>query len=138
MVCNYLTSRCGIATFTTALAAPVNAAAPHLGVPVVAMNDYGLDHDYPPNVRIQIAENELSGYRRAAQSLNASGVDVVSLQHEYGIFRGKCGSHVLTLLRELRMPVVTTLHTILTAPSSLQRATLDQVIGLSERVIVMS
>jgi glycosyltransferase involved in cell wall biosynthesis len=138
IVGNHLPRKCGIATFTTDLAAAVNAAAPNLGVTVVAMNDGGKEHDYPPEVRFQIAEDELSGYRRAAQYLNASGVEVVSLQHEYGIFGGKCGSHVLTLLRELRMPVVTTLHTILTAPSSLQRATLDQVIGLSERVIVMS
>jgi glycosyltransferase involved in cell wall biosynthesis len=135
---NHLPRQCGIATFTSDLSASVALAAPDLQPLVVAMNDAGQSHAYPAQVRFEIAEDELAAYRRAAQYLNASGVEVVSLQHEYGIFGGKCGVHVLTLLRELRMPVVTTLHTILTAPSTLQRATLDQVIALSERVVVMS
>ncbi|HEX2874879.1 MAG TPA: glycosyltransferase family 4 protein [Polyangiaceae bacterium] len=135
---NHLPRQCGIATFTSDLSASVALAAPDLQPLVVAMNDAGQNHAYPAQVRFEIAEDELAAYRRAAQYLNASGVEVVSLQHEYGIFGGKCGVHVLTLLRELRMPVVTTLHTILTAPSTLQRATLDQVIALSERVVVMS
>jgi glycosyltransferase involved in cell wall biosynthesis len=135
---NHLPRQCGIATFTSDLSASVALASPDLQPLVVAMNDAGQNHAYPAQVRFEIAEDELAAYRRAAQYLNASGVEVVSLQHEYGIFGGKCGVHVLTLLRELRMPVVTTLHTILTAPSTLQRATLDQVIALSERVVVMS
>lgn len=135
---NHLPRQCGIATFTSDLSAAVARVAPEMEPLVVAMNDAGQDHAYPDQVRFEIAEDELAAYRRAAQYLNASGVEVVSLQHEYGIFGGKCGVHVLTLLRELRMPVVTTLHTILTTPSTLQRATLDQVIALSERVVVMS
>jgi glycosyltransferase involved in cell wall biosynthesis len=102
------------------------------------MNDPGKKHAYPAQVRFEVAESEVAAYGRAAQFLNANAVDVVCLQHEYGIFGGKCGAHVLTLLRELRTPVVTTLHTILTAPSAEQRAVLDEVIALSERVIVMS
>ena len=135
---NHLPRQCGIATFTTDLSQSVALAAPSMEPLVVAMNDAGQSHAYPEQVRFEIAEDELAAYRRAAQYLNASGVEVVSLQHEYGIFGGKCGNHVLTLLRELRMPVVTTLHTILTAPSPLQRALLEQVIALSERVVVMS
>jgi glycosyltransferase involved in cell wall biosynthesis len=135
---NHLPRKCGIATFTTDLSRAVGELLPDADALVVAMNDAGQSHSYPEQVRFEIAEDELSAYRRAAQYLNASGVDVVSLQHEYGIFGGKCGSHVLTLLRELRMPVVTTLHTILTSPSPLQRTTLEQVIALSERVVVMS
>jgi glycosyltransferase involved in cell wall biosynthesis len=135
---NHLPRQCGIATFTTDLSSAVAAAATGTQLLVVAMNDVGQHHAYPERVRFEVAEDEIAAYRRAAQYLNASGVDAVSLQHEYGIFGGKCGSHVLTLLRELHMPVVTTLHTILTSPSALQRATLDQVIALSERVVVMS
>src|SRR3954471_22944065 len=135
---NHLPRKCGIATFTTDLSRAVGELLPGMNALVVAMNDAGHSHAYPEQVRFKIAEDELSAYRRAAQYLNASGVEVVSLQHEYGIFGGKCGSHVLTLLRELRMPVVTTLHTILTSPSPLQRSTLDAIIALSERVIVMS
>jgi glycosyltransferase involved in cell wall biosynthesis len=135
---NHLPRQCGIATFTTDLSRFVAQAAPDVESLVVAMNDAGHEHAYPPQVCFEVAEDEIAAYRRAAQYLNASGVQVVSLQHEYGIFGGKCGNHVLTLLNELSMPVVTTLHTILTSPSPLQRATLDQVIELSERVIVMS
>lgn len=102
------------------------------------MNDSVDSHGYPPNVRFEIDEAEIGGYRRAAQFLNANQVDVASLQHEYGIFGGAAGGHVLTLLRELRMPVVTTLHTVLTAPSAQQRRVLEDVIALSERIVVMS
>jgi glycosyltransferase involved in cell wall biosynthesis len=125
-------------TFTTDLSRFVAPGRAELESLIVAMNDPGQDHAYPEQVRFEVAEDDIAAYRRAAQYLNSSGVEVVSLQHEYGIFGGKCGNHVLTLLRELRMPVVTTLHTILTSPSPLQRATLDQVIALSERVVVMS
>jgi glycosyltransferase involved in cell wall biosynthesis len=135
---NHLPRRCGIATFTADLNAAVSAEAPAIETMVVAMNDPGETHHYPAQVRFAIAEGEVAGYRRAAQFLSANGVDVVSLQHEYGIFGGKSGSHVITLLRELRVPVVTTLHTILTAPSAEQRATLNEIIALSERIVVMS
>ena len=135
---NHLPRRCGIATFTSDLSSAVAALAPSIDCQVVAMNDAGHGHIYPPNVRFEIEDGELAGYRRASQFLNAGQVDVVSLQHEYGIFGGPAGHHVVTLLRELRMPVVTTLHTIRTAPSAQQRAVLDEVIALSERLIVMS
>jgi glycosyltransferase involved in cell wall biosynthesis len=135
---NHLPRRCGIATFTSDLSAAVAALAPAIDCQVVAMNDAGHSHIYPPNVRFEIEDGELAGYRRASQFLNAGQVDVVSLQHEYGIFGGPAGHHVVTLLRELRMPVVTTLHTIRTAPSAQQRSVLDEVIALSERLVVMS
>jgi glycosyltransferase involved in cell wall biosynthesis len=135
---NHLPRQCGIATFTTDLSRFVAQAAPNMDSLIVAMNDPGHEHAYPEQVRFEVPEDDIAAYRRAAQYLNSSGVEVVSLQHEYGIFGGKCGNHVLTLLRELRMPVVSTLHTILTSPSPLQKATLDQVIALSERVVVMS
>ncbi len=135
---NHLPRQCGIATFTTDLSHFVAQVAPQVETLVVAMNDAGRSHEYPAHVRFEVAEDEIAAYRRAAQYLNASGVDVISLQHEYGIFGGKCGGHVLTLLEELRMPVVTTLHTILTSPSALQRATLDRIIALSAQVVVMS
>jgi len=70
--------------------------------------------------------------------LNINSVDVVSLQFEYGIFGGRAGSHILALLRELRMPIVTTLHTILREPDPHQRRVLEEVAALSDRVVVMS
>lgn len=134
----HLPRRCGIATFTSDLSSAVARAAPHVECLTVAMNDTGKAHAYPDCVRFEIEEEEVAGYRRAAQFMNANQVDAVSLQHEYGIFGGDAGQHVLTLLRELRMPVVTTLHTILTAPNTQQRNVLEEVIAMSERVVVMS
>src|SRR6185436_6715675 len=80
----------------------------------------------------------LATYRRAADFLNVNAVDVLCVQHEYGIFGGKAGSHVFALLRELRMPIVTTLHTILAEPNPAQHAAMKELIQLSERLVVMS
>ncbi len=135
---NHLPRQCGIATFTTDLCDAIAAELPALDSFVVAMNDVGRRHAYPARVRFEIAEPDLTSYRRAADFLNVNGVDVLSVQHEYGIFGGKAGSHVLTLLRELRMPIVTTLHTILAEPDALQREVMDELTELSERVVVMS
>jgi hypothetical protein len=114
------------------------AALPDADCFVLAMNDAARWHAYPPRVRFEIAEGDGASYRRAADFLNVAGLDVVSVQHEYGIFGGKAGSHLLTLLRQLRMPIVTTLHTILAEPSVTQRAVLDEVSQLSQRLVVMS
>ncbi len=138
LVGNHLPRRCGIATFTADLSSAISAVAPAVDCQVVAMNDAGRSHIYPQKVRFEIEDGEIASYRRACQFLNSNYIDVVCLQHEYGIFGGVAGHHVITLLRELRMPVVTTLHTILTAPSARQRAVLDEVIALSQRIVVMS
>ena len=105
MLGNHLPRQCGIATFTTDLAEALARARPKTDCFVLAVNDAGRRHAYPPRVQFEITEPDLISYRRAADFLNVNGVDVLSLQHEYGIFGGKAGSHVLTLLRELRMPI---------------------------------
>jgi hypothetical protein len=110
---NHAPRQCGIATFTTDLSASISTEFPALDCFVVAMNDGGRHYAYPSAVRFEIAEAEQAAYLRAADFLNVNEVQMVSVQHEYGIFGGKAGSHVLTMLRELRMPIVTTLHTIL-------------------------
>ena len=135
---NHLPRQCGIATFTTDLSAAIAAELPTLGCFVVAMNDPGRRHAYPPMVRFEIEESDVASYRRAVDFLNVSDVDAVSLQHEYGIFGGKAGNLVLPLLRELRMPIVTTLHTILADPAPVQRAVMDEIVRISERLVVMS
>lgn len=132
---NYLPRECGIATFTTDLCAALAGHA--IECLAVAMNDRSERYDYPPPVRFTVEQNDLACYRRAAQFLN-NRVDVVSLQHEYGIYGGPAGSHVLTVLGELRARVVTTLHTVLSEPSLEQRKVLEHVGRLSDRVVVMS
>jgi glycosyltransferase involved in cell wall biosynthesis len=138
MLGNHAPRQCGIATFTTDLSEAIAAERPELDCFVLAMNDPGRRHAYPARVRFEIAETDLASYRRAADFLNVNTVDVLSVQHEYGIFGGKAGSHVLSLLHELRMPIVTTLHTLLAEPNAMQRETMNELAKISERLVVMS
>jgi len=135
---NYLPRQCGIATFTTDLSTAIATEFPTLDSFVLAMNDSGPGHAYPPRVRFELAAEDPQAYLRAADFLNVNTVDVVSVQHEYGIFGGESGSHALTLLRELRMPVVSTLHTILSNPNSQQCQVMQELTQLSARLVVMS
>jgi glycosyltransferase involved in cell wall biosynthesis len=135
---NHLPRQCGIATFTTHLADSLAAELPDADSFVLAMNDGGRRYAYPSRVRFEIAEGDIGSYRRAADFLNVNQVDVLSVQHEYGIFGGKAGAHVLALLRQLRIPIVTTLHTVLSAPSPPQRAVIEELARLSDRLVVMS
>lgn len=138
MLGNHLPRQCGIATFTTDLVDNLSSGFSTIDTFVLAMNDVGKHYDYPARVRFQIAESDITSYRRAADFLNVNTVDVTCVQHEYGIFGGKAGCYLLSLLRELRMPIVTTLHTILAEPDPFQRAATDELAALSERLVVMS
>ncbi len=102
------------------------------------MNDEGREYDYPACVRLQIREQHREDYRSAAEFLNSGHYEVVSLQHEFGIFGGEAGSHILTLLTQLNMPIVTTLHTVLAEPSAIQRQVLGAIVDVSTTVIVMA
>jgi glycosyltransferase involved in cell wall biosynthesis len=135
---NYLPRQCGIATFTTDLCEAM--AEEYKGTSFIALpvNDTEAGYEYPTRVRFELTEKDIESYRRAADFLNINNVDIVSLQHEYGIFGGRAGGHILTLLRELRMPIVTTLHTILREPDPDQRRVLDEIATLSDRLVVMS
>ena len=133
---NHLPRQCGIATFTTDLSDAI--AAENTDCFVVAMNDAGQRYAYPPRVRFEVAERDIASYRVAADFLNANKIDVVSVQHEYGIFGGEAGIYLLTLLRKLRMPIVTTVHTILGKPDSMQRRAMNEIARLSKRLVVMS
>jgi glycosyltransferase involved in cell wall biosynthesis len=135
---NHLPRQCGIATFTTHLADALASVVPEADGFVVAMNDGGRQRAYASRVRFAISEGDLSSYRRAADFLNVNQVDVLSIQHEYGIYGGKAGAHLLALVRELRMPIVTTLHTVLSAPNADQRLVIEELARLSDRLVVMS
>jgi glycosyltransferase involved in cell wall biosynthesis len=135
---NSLPRRCGIATFTTDLQQAVAASGEISDSVIVAMNDGERHYEYPPVVRLAVHDQKLEEYRRAAHFLNAGQFDVVSLQHEFGIFGGDAGSHVMATLSQLNMPVVTTLHTVLAAPSTVQRRVLREIIDVSTTVIVMA
>src|ERR1700748_1191417 len=118
---NSLPRRCGIATFTADLQRAISNSRPKLESSIVAMTDHGQTYDYPASVALQIKDDTIEEYVRAAAFLNAGRFDIVCLQHEFGIFGGEAGSHILELLSRLSMPVITTLHTVLAKPSAAQR-----------------
>ena len=121
LVGKYLPRKCGIATFTHDLQAAPVASVSSAQCVVVPVDDLAGGYDYASEVSFQIPEQEIEAYRRAADFLNFSKVDVVSLQHEFGIYGGLGGSHILAFLRDIRIPVVTTLHTVLSQPGLARR-----------------
>ncbi|MGA8761749.1 MAG: glycosyltransferase family 4 protein [Candidatus Sulfotelmatobacter sp.] len=135
---NYLPRQCGIATFTTDLCAAISTEYGTAQLLALPVNDTEQGYDYPERVRWSLAQNDIASYEQAARFLNVNNIDMVCLQHEYGIFGGPAGSHILQLLRGLKMPVVTTLHTVLREPNPPQKLVLEEIAELSDRLIVMS
>jgi glycosyltransferase involved in cell wall biosynthesis len=135
---NYLPRQCGIATFTTDLCAAISAEYGTARLLALPVNDTEQGYDYPARVRWSLAQDDVTSYEEAAEFLNFNNIDMVCLQHEYGIFGGAAGSHILHLLRALKMPVVTTLHTVLREPNPDQRMVMAEIAELSDRLIVMS
>lgn len=135
---SYVPRKCGIATFTHDLR---NALAQEVGpehASVLAMDDRPESYPYGPDVRFQIRAQELRDYRTAADVLNINQIDLTIVQHEYGIYGGQDGAYVLDLMRRLRMPIISTLHTVLTEPNRGQRRVMLELARLSDRLVVMS
>ncbi len=135
---DYVPRRCGIATFTADICEAVAQEFPETQCIVGSVNDRPEGYAYSERVRFEIAEQELDSYRRAAEFLNINNVEVVSVQHEFGIYGGAAGRHLLTFLQEVQKPVVTTLHTVLSEPNADQREVMEQLDVLSTRFIVMA
>ena len=135
---NYLPRQCGIATFTTDLVEALSARAPDMDIWAAAMNDRPEGYLYPDKVRFEIGQSKLSDYGMASQFLNINQTDIVCVQHEYGLFGGPAGGHLLKLLGDLHMPVVTTLHTVLKEPAPDYRKVLIKLSELSDKLVVMS
>src|SRR5580704_13966208 len=135
---NYLPRHCGIATFTTDLCAAISTECGSARLMALPVNDTEEGYDYPDRVRWSLAQDDIKSYQEAAEFLNFNNIDMVCLQHEYGIFGGAAGGHILHLLRGLKMPVVTTLHTVLREPNPDQRMVMEEIAELSDRLIVMS
>ena len=138
MIGKSLPRRCGIATCTTDLERAISTSRANLETAIVAMTDHGQTYDYPASVAVQIRDDSVEEYARAAAFLNAGRFDVVCLQHEFGIFGGDAGAHILELLSRLTMPIVTTLHTVLAKPTAAQRAVMQRIVEASAKIIVMA
>ena len=135
---NHLPRQCGIATFTTDLCDALESEFGSTRLLAVPVTDADFTYQYPSRVQFELTEKDLHSYDSARNFLNARRVDVVCLQHEFGIFGGDAGGHILQLLRQLNMPVVTTLHTVLAEPNDDQRRVMDEITRLSSRLVVMS
>src|SRR6476660_5407757 len=135
---NYLPRHCGIATFTTDLCAAISTECGSARLMALPVNDTEEGYDYPDRVRWSLAQDDVKSYQDAAEFLNFNNIDMVCLQHEYGIFGGPAGRHILHMLRALKMPVVTTLHTVLREPNPEQTLVMQEIAELSDRLIVMS
>ncbi|WP_304132249.1 glycosyltransferase family 4 protein [Ignavibacterium album] len=137
-ISDYPPRKCGIATFTQDLRNAINSQYPHSETFIISVNDLPEGYNYPPEVRFEIQHNDLSNYRNAADYLNFNPVDIVCVQHEFGIFGGPAGNYLLTLLKEIKSPIVTTFHTILKNPDVEQMRVMRELIRLSSRYVVMS
>ena len=135
---NHPPRMCGIATFTDSLHRAVSKDDPNLDAFVVAMTETGAEYEYPREVLFEIREDMIGDYAQAAEFLNSADVDVVSLQHEYGIFGGEAGSNIVQLLSRIKTPIVTTLHTVLAEPTLMQRTVMDQLVRHLAKIVVMA
>ncbi|MBI2715308.1 MAG: glycosyltransferase family 4 protein [Rhizobiales bacterium] len=135
---NHLPRLCGIATFTHDLHRAVSMARPDFKTGVIAMTDPGGAYDYPQAVHLEVRDDNVDDYVEAAEFLNNAGFDVVSLQHEYGIFGGPAGGHITELLSRLKMPIVTTLHSVLAKPTATQHDVMQRIVDASSKIVVMS
>jgi len=134
----YPPRRCGIATFTRDLSQAVRSTNDSVHTPILAISNRAGRDEYPDPVSFELRQAVKADYVRAAQFINYSDVDAVSIQHEYGIFGGDCGRYVLTFMRTLKKPSIVTLHTVLDDPTQAQR---EVVCGMGEqcqKFVVMS
>lgn len=133
----YIPRRCGIATFTSDLAEAVaGVVGPRKPVYVVAMNENAEGYPYPSRVKFQIQQDDVSHYLRAARFLNEH-CDVVSLQHEFGIFGGEGGALLLGLIEKLRVPLVVTCHTVYGEPEADKRDVMREIVASADKLVVM-
>jgi glycosyltransferase involved in cell wall biosynthesis len=135
---NYLPRNCGIATFTYDLSHAIGNEIGASSFGVIAINNIPEGYDYPKEVVFEIQQNKIQDYRLAAEYINLSGIDLVCLQHEFGIFGGPEGRYIIHFLANLKKPVVTTLHTVLKTPSAGYRQGLLEVARFSHALVVMS
>lgn len=138
----YPPRKCGIATFTKNLVNAIYAAAEKqltdAQIEVIAMNESGHNYNYPDIVTRTISDNNKSDYITAADYINNSGADICLFQHEYGIYGGNSGLLVLSLLKRIKIPIVSTFHSVLHNPSFHQREVLKKIGAFSAKVIVMN
>jgi len=134
----YVPKECGIATFTSDLLNSVYGEYHDVHCEVIALNNPSETYNYPEEVVFQIERNEIEDYYRAADYINQSDVDIVCIQHEFGLFGGDAGDYIFALLSGISKPVITTMHTVIREPEPEYRASTEKLIKYSEKLVVMS
>ena len=137
-ISTYPPRECGIATFTNDLVDAISQLYVTQSPTIIAINDRGGYYNYPPYVGFQIDREEVDSYIKAAEYINRSDIDIVNLQHEYGLFGGVWGEYILDFLERVEKPVITTLHTVLPEPVPNAYKVLKGVLRFSKHVIVMA
>jgi len=138
LIGNFLPRKCGLATFTTDVFNAMRDRFPGMRVDVYAMDDHPGRYAYPPEVTGTIPQDDLSAYAATARDIGASGAQALWVQHEYGIYGGTAGEHLLALLDRVTLPVIVTLHTVLETPSPDERRVLEALLRRAARVVVMA
>ena len=138
LIGNFLPRKCGLATYTTDTFTALKGRFPGLRIDVYAMDDHPGRYDYPPEVTLSIPDQDRLAYTAAARAIEGSGAQAVWLQHEYGIFGGPAGEHILALLDRISIPVIITLHTILEKPSADERRVMEGLLRRAAKVVVMA
>ena len=134
----YVPKECGIATFTSDLLNSVSVEDNDVYCEVIALNDPSETYNYPEEVVFQIQRDKIEDYYRAADYINQSDIDIVCLQHEFGLFWGSAGDYIFALLSGINKPVISTMHTVIREPEPEYRASTEKLIRYSEKLIVMS
>lgn len=134
----YVPKECGIATFTFDLLNSVSEEDNDVHCEVIALNDPSETYDYPEEVVFQIQRDRIEDYYRAADFINQSDIDIVCLQHEFGLFWGNAGDYIFALLSGINKPIISTMHTIIQKPEPEYRVSTEKLIRYSEKLIVMS
>jgi glycosyltransferase involved in cell wall biosynthesis len=138
LIGNFLPRKCGLATYTTDTFTALKGRFPDLEIDIYAMDDHPGRYEYPPEVTRSIPDQDRGAYLDAARAIEASGAQAIWLQHEYGIFGGVAGEHILALLDRVSLPVIVTLHTILEKPDADQRRVMEGLLQRASRVVVMA
>ncbi len=138
LIGSYVPRQCGIATFSADVVRSISTEYPNCEVIVCAVNDGKEEYSYPAEVKLQIEQHEIESYWTAADALNQMSLDAVSVQHEYGLFGGPAGGHLLSLLKRLKAPIIVTLHTVLQTPDPHQKAVIEELGRIASKLVVMS
>jgi len=136
-VSSYIPRQCGIASYTKNLTNAVNLLNPYHLAEIIAVNREKESLNYPEEVKLVLNDQKQADYSKTAEWINHSGADLVSLQHEFGLFGGQSGDYILPFIEALTLPLVTTIHSLPDEPRSSHALMLSQIIAKSQAVTVM-